>query len=108
MGKDEDRIAFILYTFLWRKEQNWRELVDIVEEVVPDLEESGPDDADLVRQKASFLDLTKIPGWPDDTSQIFFRTTRFLIRQEYKELDSYLGENPKNHVLLIGQPGIGL
>ena len=107
----EHRLAYVLYKGLWKKGK----LADLIVDLpcrVPNLGHSISDeqtrDAQHPDPVARLVDLTKLEGWDEKLSNLL--TTRFLIREEYDKLDSFLAsvhERGLSRVLLIGQPGIG-
>ena len=106
--KTWDVVAFLLYEFLW-KQDTLSELMDITNHDVPSLEISGPGETGgygpSTAVTASFINFSKIPGWPRRNPQTF--RSRFLIRDEFKECFQFLEENKSSDIMLLGQPGIG-
>lgn len=115
----DSRIAYILYTKLWRNQDTWEEITKKVEERVPSqdvfpLEAPVPArkqlDAEFSEQETTIgthIDIRKLVNWNDDWAVEVFRP-RFLVRDEYIELDKHI-DDPSNRrdILLTGQPGIG-
>lgn len=126
LGPDEadrtDQIAFMLYDGLWTKNGTLSDITETREECIPSLnpdddndilyDDSAPSPDVTMREpetpKASFVNLSLLnPGLCEEKD---FLATKFLVRDEYLELYRYLNEPKvyKEHVLLLGQPGIGL
>ena len=111
--RPNSRVAYKLYKFLWKQPQNLKQIIDVSREVVPDIQtmnRSEPDPcagSDTQEVKTTqFVDLTKIPDFPQ-AEQSLFKKIRFLIRQEYNELDAFLDYKKCSNIALVGQPGIG-
>jgi hypothetical protein len=107
------RTAVIVHRALWNKPEAWDTITEQVKEKVPSydgIDEMSDDDshASSEPEVAVFVNLQKIlqPKPYEDGSLL---CTRFLIRDEYLELDKYLSDpTNRRHVLLLGQPGIGM
>ena len=109
------RLPYLLYKGLWRK-GSLNQVINEYIVSVPDLELSiynGSDEqataSNLSELTARFVDLNKLHGWSSDQSQLM--VSRFLIRDEYAQADSFWGSvgrrNGRKKMLLVGQPGIG-
>ena len=56
-----------------------------------------------------FFNLPRLPFWPHTVSQLAIGlTVHFLVRDEYIELDKFIADSGDHHIILTGQPGIGL
>jgi hypothetical protein len=114
-GRRRDEIMYLLFDALWNKgEQAWIGISRIVKERVPyPVITSGeaqecyldPDDAREGVQ-VTCVDLTSLLNWTERDGNLSLLTPLLLVRGEYTELDKYL-ESSSEHVLLLGQPGIG-
>ncbi|KAK7692034.1 hypothetical protein QCA50_005439 [Cerrena zonata] len=107
-SQPQDQEIFAIYNFLWKNEGNWDRIVDPVTENVPNLASSvlvASDPGSLEQVEARFIDLARIPSFENKTS-LCLSKLRFLIREEYVELDEGIASNEES-VLVLGQPGIG-
>jgi hypothetical protein len=114
------RTALSLYNSLWNKQGAWDMITERVEETVPyyyenDDDENDDDDNDEMSgsdshaspepRVATFVNLEKIV----ESHDYPLLCLRFLVRNEYGELDKYLSDQTERRdVLLVGQPGIGM
>ncbi|EDR00963.1 uncharacterized protein LACBIDRAFT_312765 [Laccaria bicolor S238N-H82] len=111
-GDRQDKIMCLLYDALWKKgEQAWTKISRIIKEHVPDsavaLGEAEGRDLDPPKEaQVTIVDLTSLLKWTMEDANLDVLTPIFLARGEYTELDNFLESND-NHVLLLGQPGIG-
>ena len=72
-----------------------------------DEDEEDEDEEDHVKEyQATLVDLTSLFNWTEEDAMLHFPTPVFLARDEYTELDKFL-KSSSQHVLLLGQPGIG-
>ena len=109
------RLPYLLYKGLWRK-GNLNQVIDEYTVSVPDLELSvykGSDEqataSHFSELTARFVDLSKLDSWTPEQAELI--VSRFLIRDEYDQADSFWGSvgrrNGRKKMLLVGQPGIG-
>lgn len=110
--KREHQLMFLLYDVLWKKgKQAWTEISHIVKEHVPDpfitprqAEETDPDPPE--EDQITIVDLTSLLGWTAKDVKLDVLIPIVLVRDDYIQLDDFLGSHSE-HVLLLGQPGIG-
>lgn len=108
----QDEIMYLLYDALWKKgEQAWTKISCIIKEHVPNpavaLGEAPECDLDPPEEaQVTIVDLTSLLKWTTEDVNLDVLTPIFLARGEYTELDNFLESN-SDHVLLLGQPGIG-
>lgn len=100
-----EKMAFLLHQALWGQGEKLEQLIDRKEIEVPPFDDSGPNRV----KDAAFYDLRRIEGWPSlDINHVLpIVASQFYIRDEYLEVDAFLEKAP-SHVLLLGQPGIGM
>jgi len=104
---------YLLYHRLWKKGvKAWTEISRVVQGRVPDpsvvLGEARECDLDTPEEvQVTIVDLTSLLMWnPKNDAIRDLLTPTFLVRGEYTELEQF-SESHSNHVLLVGQPGIG-
>ncbi|EDR09961.1 uncharacterized protein LACBIDRAFT_325872 [Laccaria bicolor S238N-H82] len=94
---------------LWKKDEAWTKIARVVEGRVPNPSALGEaQEFDLYSPdevKVTTIDLVYLLKWtPDDA--IWSPIPIFLVRGEYTELEIF-SASQSQHVLLLGQPGIG-
>jgi hypothetical protein len=110
----QDQIMYLLYHGLWKKGvEAWTKISHVVKGRIPDpsvaLGEARESDIDTPEEvQVTIVDLISLLKWNPEVDVISDSLTpTFLVRGEYTELENF-SESHFKHVLLIGQPGIGL
>ena len=111
-GNRQHEIVNYLYDVLWKKgEQAWTKISYIIKQCVPEpavaLGETQERDLGPPEEtQVAIVDLIHLLKWTTKDVNLDVLTPIFLARGEYTELDNFLESND-DHVLLLGQPGIG-
>jgi hypothetical protein len=101
---------FLLYDALWKKgKQAWTKISHTVKAHVPDplVAPGKTQECDLEEAQVTIVDLTSLLSWTTMDVKLDLLTPIVLAQGEYSKLDNFL-ESSSDHVLLVGQPGIGL
>jgi hypothetical protein len=109
-AKHNHQIMFLLYDTLWEKgKQAWTEISHTVKAHVPDplVAPGKTQECDLEEAQVTIVDLTSLLSWTTMDVKLDLLTPIVLAQGEYSKLDNFL-ESSSDHVLLVGQPGIGL
>lgn len=102
-----DQIIHLLYEALWKKgEQAWNRISRVPNPDVTPGEAQEDSDDTRGEVQVTLVDLTTLLKWTTSDEKLRLMTYKFLVRDEYTEFDAYL-ETHDDHVLLMGQPGIG-
>ncbi|KIK01931.1 hypothetical protein K443DRAFT_59464, partial [Laccaria amethystina LaAM-08-1] len=108
-AKHNHQIMFLLYDALWEKgKQAWTEISHTVKAHVPDplVAPGKTQECDLEEAQVTIVDLTSLLSWTTMDVKLDLLTPIVLAQGEYSKLDNFL-ESSSDHVLLVGQPGIG-
>lgn len=104
-----NRAAYALYSQLWNNERVWTKIEKEFQAYVPDKLHSTNSTtvSPVTTAKAIWIDLTAVSDLKNIDMIKELVKPRFFVRDEYMELDLCVGDGDW-HVLLLGQPGIGM